>query len=125
MKTIFTFLLLAIFSVGINAQYALPADFETPEEDTTWLQFANAGDAAENFKIAHPEAYEKDTYLWVDEKRKWTSAWSLAGQMIDEYHIGGLSRVKAKSVVSERVLSVLFRYVLPTEPDFPHKEARV
>ncbi|MHA2373950.1 MAG: hypothetical protein ACXAEB_13110 [Candidatus Thorarchaeota archaeon] len=82
-------------------------------------------DAAEKFRIAHSEVYEKETYLWVDEIRKWTSAWSLAEHLIDDYHIDGLSKTKAKSVVSDRVLSVLFHYVLPTELDFPRKEARV
>ena len=52
MKSIFTFLLLGILAVGVSAQYALPADFETPEEDTVWTQFANAGDAPENMVLA-------------------------------------------------------------------------
>jgi hypothetical protein len=52
MKSIFTFLLLGILAVGVSAQYALPADFETPEEDTVWTQFANAGDAPANMALA-------------------------------------------------------------------------
>ncbi|MCK4748059.1 MAG: T9SS type A sorting domain-containing protein [Bacteroidales bacterium] len=50
MKTIFTLLLLAIFSIGLNAQ--LPVDFEAARADTSWHQFANAGDAPENFVMA-------------------------------------------------------------------------
>jgi hypothetical protein len=55
MKSIFTFLLLGILAVGVSAQYALPADFETLEEDTVWTQFANVDDLPENMAlVANP-----------------------------------------------------------------------
>ncbi|MFZ5939241.1 MAG: T9SS type A sorting domain-containing protein [Bacteroidota bacterium] len=41
MKATFTFLLLALLSVGVAAQYSLPVTFETAEEDTCWEMFAN------------------------------------------------------------------------------------
>jgi hypothetical protein len=51
MKTTITLLLLAFFSIGVKAQYALPVDFETPEEDTNWIAFANNPDAPEDLTI--------------------------------------------------------------------------
>jgi len=41
MKATFTFLMLALLSVGVAAQYSLPVTFETAEEDTCWAMFAN------------------------------------------------------------------------------------
>ena len=52
MKTMFTLILLAFAGVGLMAQYGLPVDFETPEEDTVWAQFANAGDDPANMALA-------------------------------------------------------------------------
>ncbi|MHA1903690.1 MAG: hypothetical protein ACXABZ_03550 [Candidatus Thorarchaeota archaeon] len=108
------------FAVGLVVEY--------PTIEKTYSRrgpLVELKDAAENFTIAHSKAYEKEGYLWVDEKRQWTSAWSFAKHIVDDHQIDGLRRAKARSVVSDRVLSVLFRYVLPTEPDFPRKEARV
>ncbi len=52
MKTTLTLLLLAIFTLGVSAQdqewLPLPETFEALESDTSWNQFANAGDAPEN-----------------------------------------------------------------------------
>jgi hypothetical protein len=56
MKQIFTLLLLALFTSGMYAQYELPADFETPMEDTVWNQFANSGDSEENMGLAENPA---------------------------------------------------------------------
>ncbi len=51
MKTTITLLLLALFTIGVTAQYALPVDFETPEEDTNWISFANNPDAPEDLTL--------------------------------------------------------------------------
>lgn len=85
MKSIFTMLLLAVFTLGVNAQLVLPADFESPEEDTAWVQFANAGDAPENFGLAENPA--KDGINTSDNcimftvlvnADPWVGAWSEA-----------------------------------------------
>jgi len=55
MKTTFTLLLLALFTLGVNAQLQLPETFEAAESDTTWHQFANSGDDPENiFRTDNP-----------------------------------------------------------------------
>ena len=81
MKTIFTLLLLAIFSIGLNAQ--LPADFELPEADTSWNQFANAGDAPENVGLAaNPDNSGINTsdncfmFTVLTNADPWAGAWS-------------------------------------------------
>jgi hypothetical protein len=42
-------LLFFFFCAFANAQLSLPVYFEEPEEDTNWIQFANGGEAPENF----------------------------------------------------------------------------
>ncbi|MCK5135416.1 MAG: T9SS type A sorting domain-containing protein [Bacteroidales bacterium] len=85
MKTTITLLLLAFFSMGVYAQYELPADFETPEEDTAWVQFANADDSAENLGLAENPAKDgintSDNSLKftvLDNADPWAGAWSEA-----------------------------------------------
>ena len=85
MKAIFTMMLLAIFAVGVTAQYQLPADFETPEEDTVWVQFANAGDAPENFVLTdNPAADGINTsatcllFTVLPNADPWAGAWAEA-----------------------------------------------
>lgn len=51
MKTTITLLLLAFFTIGVSAQLELPVTFETPEEDTNWITFANNPDAPEDLTI--------------------------------------------------------------------------
>jgi hypothetical protein len=49
-------LLLMLLSMAVYAQYELPVYFEEAESDTLWTQFANAGDAPENFDlVANPD----------------------------------------------------------------------
>jgi hypothetical protein len=52
MKKEMIVLLFVLFSLGANAQFELPVYFEEPEEDTSWIQFANGGEAPENFILA-------------------------------------------------------------------------
>lgn len=51
MKTIFTLMALALFTVGLNAQYGFPITFEDNAELATWTQFSNDTDAPENLTI--------------------------------------------------------------------------
>jgi hypothetical protein len=85
MKTIFTLMLLALFAVGINAQYQLPADFETPMEDTVWAQFANGADAEENMMLAENPAMDGINtsanclkYIVLPTADPWAGAWAEA-----------------------------------------------
>jgi len=83
MKTIITLLLLAIFSIGVNAQYALPVDFETAMEDTAWVQFANGPDTSMNFMLVdNPDNTGINTsghcikFIVTDTSDQWAGAWS-------------------------------------------------
>jgi hypothetical protein len=97
MKTTLTLLLLTFFGAGLYAQYGLPVDFETPEEDTVWVQFANAGDVAANMALAdNPatggiNASAKCLKLVVqDNADPWVGAWSEAyGSLTftEEHHV--------------------------------------
>jgi len=85
MKKIFTLTLLAFFGIGIYAQYELPADFETPMEDTVWAQFANAGDLEENMVLAENPAKDgintSDNCLMfkvLPNADPWAGAWAEA-----------------------------------------------
>lgn len=50
MKTTFTLLLLAIFTLGVNAQLLqMPETFEAPEADTSWEAFGDDNGDPENF----------------------------------------------------------------------------
>ncbi len=83
MKSIFTFLLLVIFAIGVNAQYELPVTFENPEEDTTWHQFANVDDLPENFELVDNlttgginDSYYCIKFTIMEEADPWAGAWS-------------------------------------------------
>jgi len=52
MKKVWIALLFFLFCAFANAQLSLPVYFEEPEEDTNWAQFANGGEAPENFNLA-------------------------------------------------------------------------
>jgi hypothetical protein len=123
MKTIFTLLLLAFFGASLYAQYALPIDFETPEEDTTWTQFANAGDDPANMSLADNPAMDgintsaKCLKLVVlANADPWVGAYSDAyGDMTftDEHHV--LEMMVYKDKVSPTALKVEQGDVEPVE----------
>jgi hypothetical protein len=97
MKTIFTLMLLAFVGAGLSAQYGLPVDFETPEEDTVWAQFANAGDLAENMVLAENPAKDgintSDNclkFVVLDNADPWAGAWAEAygpHTFTEEHHV--------------------------------------
>ncbi|MHA1858660.1 MAG: hypothetical protein ACTSUU_04355, partial [Candidatus Thorarchaeota archaeon] len=74
--------------------------------------------AASAFRKKHPAAYEKDGYLWVDTKRRWTRAVDMIDYMIERHSIEGLEMTTEEGDVSKRVLNTLYRYVMRIE-DFP------
>ncbi len=83
MKTIITFLLLAILSIGVSAQYGIPVQFETALEDTSWAQFGNAPDTSSNFMmVANPDKTGINTsdscimFIVTDTAVTWAGAWS-------------------------------------------------
>ncbi len=85
MKTIFTFIALAVFAVGLNAQYGFPITFEKGGELAVWTQFANAGDAAENMTmVENPDKTGINTsdscikFIVLDAADQWAGAFSSA-----------------------------------------------
>ena len=83
MKTTITILLLAFFAMGVSAQWELPITFENPEEDTAWVQFANAGDDPANFVLAdNPDVGGINTsdfcieFTVLETADPWVGAWS-------------------------------------------------
>jgi len=78
-------MLLAVFTLGVNAQFQLPVDFETAMEDTAWVQFANVDDAPENMaQVANPATdgiNTSDSCLMItvlELANPWVGAWSEA-----------------------------------------------
>lgn len=70
------------------------------------------------FREAHPNAYEKGGYLWVNEQREWTSASDLSRAIVGGEKVRGLVFARSPTAVSSRVLNVLYRYVMPLETGF-------
>lgn len=97
MKTLFTLLLLAFFGMGLSAQYGLPVDFETPEEDTVWVQFANVTDDPANMVLAENPAKDgintSDNclkFVVLDGADPWAGGWSEAygpHTFTEEHHV--------------------------------------
>lgn len=74
-------------------------------------------DASEEFRKSHPDSKLKDGFYWVIEKRDWVSASDLFEDILLNNPIEGLTPTKL-SDVSKKVLNVLWRFVLPIEPEF-------
>ncbi len=106
MKTIFTFLLLALFTIGASAQFTAQ-DFETGKADTAWNQFANNGDAPENMIMAeNPDKSDinrSDSCLMftvLPDADPWVGAWADLGDVsfTDDDHM--LYMMVYKDVIS-------------------------
>jgi hypothetical protein len=84
MKTTFTLLILALFTLGLSAQYLpLPETFEAPEADTSWEAFGNGEVDPENFLLTDNPVFnginESDyciQFTVVDGAETWVGAWS-------------------------------------------------
>jgi hypothetical protein len=90
MKTTITLLLLVFFTIGVSAQLTLPEDFEAPEADTTWHQFANAGDDPANLGLAdNPDDGGINTsakcvmFTVLENADPWAGAWAEAYDSVE------------------------------------------
>ncbi len=81
--------------------------------------------AAAEFRSAHPEAVMADGYVCSEERREWTRANDMIEDFLGKNTIEGLSQVTEQSVLAKQVLNVLYRYVLPIEPQFHKRMTRV
>lgn len=97
MKTTFTLLLLAVFTLGMNAQNELPETFEAPDSDTSWHAFGNVDDLPENFiRTDNPvfnginESEYCIEFTILEAAETWAGAWTDKYEPItitDEDHI--------------------------------------
>jgi tRNA nucleotidyltransferase (CCA-adding enzyme) len=75
-------------------------------------------DASDSFRQAHPDAFERDEYLWIEEPRVWTSAEDLVDSLMERVAINSL-RLTGESETSSKLLNIMMNWVLLAEPDFP------
>ncbi len=96
------------------------------EKTTTSATYTRRGPpidivGSKRFSETHKDAFELEGYLWVEEKRKWTSAKDMIEDMIDRHNVEGLVLEKDSTELDAKVQNVIYRYVLPVEPEFPIK----
>lgn len=115
MKTIFTFLALALFTVGLNAQLSFPIGFEGPDDLTYWTQFSNAGDAAENFTIVdNPDNSGINTsdkcvkFVVLDAADQWAGAFSSA-DATEDYTITAENSILEMMVMKDKISRTCFK----------------
>ncbi len=82
-------------------------------------------EAAEEFRKSHSEIEERDGYLWTKEERQWCNPKELVESFIEDNQVQGLERTSDTSHVSQKILNVLYRYVLPIEPSFLERMTKV
>jgi tRNA nucleotidyltransferase (CCA-adding enzyme) len=80
---------------------------------------------AERFRNAHAETFESDGFLYVSEEREWTSLPMMFESLLKNNPIDGLEIQSNETILSNRVLNVLNKFVLPLEPEFRELITRV
>ncbi len=85
----------------------------------------NLDEATSKFREVHKYAKEIDGYLCVEVKRDWTNFENMLNSLLKEYQVDGLELLSSKSILTDQVLNVLYRYILPIEPEFRNKMTRV
>jgi len=76
---------------------------------------------SDSFRNTHAHTYERNGYLWVDETRKWTNASQMIDALLAKNTVKGLVMKDDLSDVGKLVLNILYKSVLPVEPDFSLK----
>jgi tRNA nucleotidyltransferase (CCA-adding enzyme) len=110
-----------------NDNYAVGLIVENPKISDHYSRRGPPTDlieASEEFRKIHSDAQVKDGFSWVTKKRQTTSATALIEKTLLENPIDGLTPIK-KSEVSQKVLNVLYRFILPIEPEFLQRITRV
>ncbi len=110
-----------------NDNYAIGIIVENPKISEHYSRRGPPTDlieASEEFRKIHSDAQVKDGFSWVTKKRQTTSATALIEKTLLENPIDGLTPIK-KSEVSQKVLNVLYRFILPIEPEFLQRITRV
>ncbi|MFW9833027.1 MAG: hypothetical protein ACFFEK_03445 [Candidatus Thorarchaeota archaeon] len=78
-------------------------------------------EACDEFRKKHPEVEEREGFLWTTEKRTWRNPHEFTDLILKENTIEGLKPVLKESIISKRVLNILYRCILPIEPSFLEK----
>ena len=102
--------------------YALGFLVEIPEISDSFIRKGpptHLQEAVSQFKSEHPDAFEKDGFLWAEQQRSWNTPDSLTKSIIKQSPIAGLSLQDTHSEVSLMALNTLYHYILPIETDFP------
>ncbi|TFG10899.1 hypothetical protein EU538_00390 [Candidatus Thorarchaeota archaeon] len=71
--------------------------------------------AAEQFKAQHPNAYERDGYLWITETRAWTSARKMVKDLITKERLENLEILQETGELTRKVANILREAVLRVE----------
>lgn len=82
-------------------------------------------EAAEEFRKSHSEVDEEDGYLWIKVEREWENPKELADMILAKSTIKGLKQVTETGEVSQKVLNVLYKFILPLDQAFYRKITRV
>jgi tRNA nucleotidyltransferase (CCA-adding enzyme) len=109
-----------VFSMGMF--------IENPEPSEHYVRRGpplNLVEAANEFKKTHPNVEARDGFLWTTKKRQWRDPQKLADAILKENPIQGLKPVYKSSQVSQKVLNVLYRFILPIESSFLEKMTKV
>jgi tRNA nucleotidyltransferase (CCA-adding enzyme) len=109
-----------IFSIGLLV--------ESPDISEDFIRRGPPIDlveAADEFTKSHPNVEAMDGFLWTTEERQWRDPQKLVDKVLEDNPIQGLERVFTTGIVSQRVLNVLYRYILPIESSFLEKMTRV
>ena len=108
------------YSIGIFVEY-----FELSHQFVRRGPPVELTEAAEKFRNKHSSVEVRDGYLWTTEERQWQNPSKLAVKILEENPVEGLERVSKTGEISQKVLNVLYRYVLPIESSFLEKMTKV
>jgi hypothetical protein len=87
MKTLFTFIVLFAFTLGVSAQLLAPITFETSADTTGWITFANGADGTEDdiIIVANPAKNSVNSSDSVLQFNVNTDASPWVGMFTDKY----------------------------------------
>jgi tRNA nucleotidyltransferase (CCA-adding enzyme) len=109
-------------------RYSIGLLVENPEISEQYVRRGPPIDlveAADEFRKRHTAIQERDGFLWTKEEREWRDPQKLVDRILDDNPVQGLVRESKASVVSQKVLNVLYRYILPIESSFLEKMTKV
>jgi tRNA nucleotidyltransferase (CCA-adding enzyme) len=112
-----------------DEHYALAILVECPKATETFERKGPSitlEDAALKFRKKHSDSvFEKDGYLYIKEKRKWTDFREMFNSVIETNPIDGLELQKETSLVSKQTLNIINDYIHPLEPRLVERITRV